>query len=66
MESAGDFLVYFNIIRKRLWLTILLFIVVATRRRISRLEGAVYVLFYVSYITLVYLYPEGIRLLKLP
>jgi len=27
MESAGDFLVYFNIIRKRLWLTILLFIV---------------------------------------
>ena len=49
-----------------LFLTILLFAVVATRRRISRIEGAVYVLFYITYIILVYLYPEGIVLLKLP
>lgn len=46
-------------------LTLLLFAVVATRRRISRVEGAVYVLLYIAYITLVYLYPEGIVLLKL-
>jgi len=46
-------------------LTILLFIVVATRRRISRVEGAVYVFLYIAYITLVYLFPEGIQLLKI-
>jgi len=45
--------------------TLLLFIVVATRRRISRIEGAIYLLLYVAYITLVYLFPEGIRLINL-
>lgn len=45
-----------------LFFTFLLFIVVATGRRISRIEGFIYTSLYITYIILVYKYPNGIPL----
>jgi cation:H+ antiporter len=43
-----------------LFVTLLLFVIVATGRRVSRAEGALYLAFYITYITLVYKFPDGI------
>jgi cation:H+ antiporter len=43
-----------------LFLTVLLFIIVATGRKVGRIEGVIYLVFYLSYIVLVYVFPEGL------
>lgn len=42
-----------------LLITVLLFTIVTTRKKIGRVEGVFYVLFYIVYIAVVYIYPEG-------
>ena len=46
-----------------LFLTVLLFIIVATGRKIGRIEGVIYLIFYLTYIVLVYVFPEGLFIL---
>ena len=45
-----------------LFFTLLLFVVVATGRRVSRLEGFIYASLYITYIVLVFKFPNGIPL----
>jgi cation:H+ antiporter len=43
-----------------LFMTVLLFfIIVTTGKRLGRIEGTIYVVFYIAYIFLVYYFPEG-------
>ncbi len=46
-----------------LFLTVLLFIIVATGRKVGRIEGVIYLIFYLTYIVLVYVFPEGLFIL---
>lgn len=45
-----------------LFFTLLLFLVVTTGRKVSRIEGLMYTILYIAYIVLVYRYPNGIPL----
>ncbi len=43
-----------------LLITVLLFAVVTTRKKIGRIEGVFYLLFYLAYMAIVYIFPDGL------
>ncbi|MBN1573624.1 MAG: calcium/sodium antiporter [Deltaproteobacteria bacterium] len=47
-----------------LFITVILFTIVTTRRKIGRIEGVFYVLFYFAYIAVVYIFPDGLFISK--